>query len=101
MRNYRSVFWPAVLILVGVIALLANAGVISTDRLSLLLDMWPLILIVIGLELIARRGLQGATADLAAVLLVVIAAVGALAYIALPPIPAPPSRSTPGTPSVA
>lgn len=85
MRNYRSIFWPAVLILVGVIALLANAGVISTDRLSLLLDMWPLILIVIGLELIARRGLQGATADLAAVLIVVIAAVGALAYIALAP----------------
>jgi hypothetical protein len=89
MRNYRSVFWPAVLILVGVIALLANAGVISTDRLSLLIDMWPLILIVIGLELIARRGLQGATADLAAVLIVLIAAVGALAYTALAPNPGP------------
>jgi hypothetical protein len=70
-----------VLILVGVIALLANGGLISTDRLSLL--------IVIGLELIARRGLHGATADLAAVLIVVIAAVGALAYIALAPNPGP------------
>lgn len=87
MRNYRTVFWPAVLILVGVVALLANAGVISTDRLSLLFDMWPLILIVIGLELIARRGLQGATADLAAVLIVVVAAVGALAYVAVAPNP--------------
>ena len=87
MRNYRSVFWPAVLILVGVVALLANAGVISTDRLSLLIDMWPLILIVIGLELIARRRLQGNRADLAAVLIVVIAAGGALAYAALAPNP--------------
>jgi hypothetical protein len=87
MRNYRSVFWPAVLILVGVVALLANTGLISTDRLSLLVDMWPLILIVIGLELIARRRLQGSSADLAAVLIVVIAAGGALAYAALAPNP--------------
>src|SRR5258708_23450972 len=85
MRNYRRVFWPAVLILVGVMALLASAGAIPTDRLSLSPDRWPLILSVIGLELIARRGLQGASAALAAVLIVVIAAVGALAYIALAP----------------
>src|ERR1700716_2240183 len=87
MRHYRSFFWPVVLILAGVVALLVNAGVVSSDRLSLLIDMWPLILIVIGLELIARRGLQGATADLAAVLIVLIGAVGALAYIALAPNP--------------
>jgi hypothetical protein len=87
MRTYRSVFWPAVLILAGVVALLANTGVISSDRLSLLVDMWPLVLVVIGLELIARRRLQGSAADLAAVLIVVIAAVGALAYTALAPNP--------------
>src|ERR1700682_6856098 len=90
MRSYRSVFWPAVLILVGVVALLANAGLISTDRLSLLVDMWPLILIVIGLELIARRRLQGSAADLAAVLIVVIAAGGGPAYAG----PAPNPRTT-------
>jgi hypothetical protein len=93
MRNYRSVFWPAVLILVGVVALLANAGLISTDRLGLLIDMWPLILIVIGLEIIARRRLQGSAGDLAAVLIVVIAAGGALAYVTLAPNPGTPNET--------
>jgi hypothetical protein len=88
MRNqYRGLFWPGVLILVGVLALLANAGVISSDRLSLLVDLWPLILVVIGLELIARRGLQGTAAEVAAVLIVLIAVGGALAYVALAPNP--------------
>jgi hypothetical protein len=86
-RHYRGFFWPAVLILIGVIALLANAGVISTDRLELLTDLWPLILIVIGLEIIARRAFQGAAGDVAAVLIVLIAAGGALAYVALAPNP--------------
>ncbi|GAC1642488.1 MAG: DUF5668 domain-containing protein [Candidatus Dormibacteraceae bacterium] len=85
MRTYRSFFWPAVLILIGVVALLANAGLISTDRLSLLSDMWPLILVLIGLEMIAHRRFQGAAADVAAVLIVLIAAGGALLYVALTP----------------
>ena len=101
MRDYRGVFWPAVLILVGVVALLANAGLISTDRLSLFADMWPLILIVIGLEMIARRRLQGAAADLAAVLIVVIAAGGTLVTSPWRPTPARPTSSTRRPPSVA
>ena len=86
-RRYRGFFWPAVLILIGVVALLANAGLISTDRLALLTDLWPLILIVIGLEIIARRAVPGSAGDVAAVLIVVIAAGGALAYVALAPNP--------------
>jgi hypothetical protein len=87
MRRYRGVFWPAVLILAGVIALLANAGLISADRLTLLADMWPVILIVIGLVLIVQRRFQGAAADLAALLIVLVAAGGALTYAALAPNP--------------
>ena len=86
-RHYRGVFWPAVLILVGVVALMANAGLISAERLALLTDLWPLILIVIGLEIIARRALQGVAGDVAAVLIVLIAAGGAIAYAALAPNP--------------
>jgi hypothetical protein len=87
MRQYRSYFWPAILILIGVVALLVNAGVISTDRLSLLFDMWPLLLIVIGLELIVHRGVKGSAADVAAVLIVLLAVGAALAYVALAPNP--------------
>jgi hypothetical protein len=86
-RSYRSYFWPAVLILIGVFALMVNAGVVSTDRLSLLPDLWPVILIVIGLEILARRGLPGRAGDVAAVLIVLVAAGGALAYVALAPNP--------------
>src|SRR6202140_5558812 len=86
-RRYRSYFWPAVLILIGVVAFLVNSGVISTDRLSLLFDLWPLILIVIGLELLARRALPGQNGDVAAVLIVLLAAGGAVAYVALAPNP--------------
>ena len=64
-RSYRSFFWPVVLILAGIVALLINAGLISTERLSLLEDLWPVILIVIGLELLARRSLQGSAGDVA------------------------------------
>jgi Domain of unknown function (DUF5668) len=84
MRN-RGFFWPAVLILIGVIALLVNAGAISSDRLYRLVDLWPLILVVIGLELISRRAFQGAAGDLAAVLIVLVAAGGAVVYVAVGP----------------
>ena len=86
-RHYRSFFWPVVLILIGGVALLVNSGVISTDRLSLLGDLWPLILIVIGLELIVRRAVQGSAGGVAAVLIVLLAAGGAIAYVALAPNP--------------
>jgi hypothetical protein len=88
-RSYRSFFWPAVLILVGVFALLVNAGIVPIDRLDRLTDLWPLILVVIGLELLVRRGMQGAAAELAAALIILVAIVGAAAYVALgPAIPA-------------
>jgi Domain of unknown function (DUF5668) len=84
-RHYRSFFWPVVLIVIGIFALLIDLNLISADRLYRVVDLWPLILIVIGLELIARRTLQGAAVDIAAVLILVIAGVGAVAYVAVGP----------------
>src|SRR5258708_8486940 len=86
-RRYRSYFWPAVLILIGIIALLVNSGVISTDRLNLLFDLWPVILIVIGLELLGRRGIPGENGEVAGVRIVLLAAGGAIAYVARAPNP--------------
>jgi hypothetical protein len=84
-RHYRSFFWPGVLILVGIFALLVELNVISADRLYRLEDLWPLILIVIGLELVTRRALHGAAVDVAAVLILLIAAGGAVVYVAAGP----------------
>jgi hypothetical protein len=82
MRN-RSFFWPAILIAAGVIALVAETGAISSGRLYRLADLWPVVLIVIGLELITRRVLQGLTRDLAAALIVLVAVGGAVVYVAV------------------
>ena len=84
-NRYRGFFWPAILILAGILALLANIGVLSADRLSKLGDLWPLVLIVIGLELIARRAFQGPAAEMAGALIVILAVGGAVAYVALGP----------------
>ena len=53
--GYRSLFWPIVLIAVGVIWLLGNMGVISGANLVVLLRLWPLILILVGLDLLFGR----------------------------------------------
>lgn len=85
--RYRSYFWPAVLILAGVVALLVNIGAIPVDRLILLINLWPLVLIVIGLEVIVRRTLRGVSAEVAAAAIVVLAIIGATAYVAVNPSP--------------
>ena len=53
--RYRSLFWPLVLIGVGVVWLLVNLGVLSATSLGLLLNLWPLLLVGIGLDLIFGR----------------------------------------------
>ncbi len=85
--RYRSFFWPAILILAGVIALLVNTGRIPVERLGLLIALWPLILIVIGLELIVRRNLHGVAGDVAAALIVLLAIAGAAGYVIVAPSP--------------
>lgn len=51
-RRYRSFFWPIILIGVGAIWLLANLNLITVASLDSLVNLWPLILIVIGLNLL-------------------------------------------------
>jgi hypothetical protein len=52
------------------------------------IDLWPLVLIVIGLELIIRRTVHGSTGDIAAALVVLVAVIGAATYVAVTPNPA-------------
>lgn len=48
-------FWPVLLIGVGVIWLLSNLGLLPSTSLAWLLNLWPLILIVIGIDLLFGR----------------------------------------------
>ena len=54
-QGYRSLFWPIILIGVGLIWLLGNFGIISGANLAVLFRLWPLALIVIGLDLLFGR----------------------------------------------
>ncbi len=87
-RNQRGSLVGLLLVALGVIALLANLGLISADAVLGLLDLWPLLLIVIGLELIVRRLLAPPRATLAGAAILALAVVGALAYVSLVPPPA-------------
>lgn len=90
--RHRSLFWPGALILVGVIALLVTTGLINGDRLVAVVALWPLILVVVGLELIVRRSVRGAAADVAALLVIVLAIAAVVGYVVA--APAPPGSST-------
>src|SRR5206468_910686 len=52
----RGVFWPLVLIALGLLFLLSNYGFISGVSWLAILNLWPLLLILIGLDIaFARR----------------------------------------------
>lgn len=54
-RPYRSLFWPIVLIGVGLMWLLNNVGLISAANISVVFRLWPLVLIVMGFDLLFGR----------------------------------------------
>ncbi|MBN1122039.1 MAG: hypothetical protein JXJ17_13240 [Anaerolineae bacterium] len=56
-RSPRSLFWPIVLMSVGLFWLLFNLEVITAENLTVLVRLWPLFLIVLGLELLFGRRL--------------------------------------------
>lgn len=53
--RYRSFFWPLVFISVGALWLLVNLNVVPADNLWVLVRLWPLIFIIIGLDLLVGR----------------------------------------------
>lgn len=55
MRNYKSYFWPILLIGAGVMLLLSNMGLIEMASLFQLLNLWPLILVGVGINLMFGR----------------------------------------------
>ena len=86
--NSRSVFWPVVLIVIGLIWLLGNLTVLPPFNFSALLDLWPLALIVVGINMIIGRRWPVLRATIA-----ILAIGGALAYAYVAPslgfVPAP------------
>lgn len=72
--EYRSLFWPLALIGAGVTWLLYQQGILSPANISVLFRLWPLLLIIIGLDLLyGRRSPRlGALIGLGAIVLFVV-----------------------------
>ena len=53
----RGTFWPVVLIVLGGLLLLSNLGILPLGELrALLAKWWPLILILIGVSALLKKG---------------------------------------------
>ena len=60
-RRHFSIFWPVLLISIGVLLFLNNVGVIQGSGWDLAVSLWPVLLIVGGLDgLFRREGMVGA-----------------------------------------
>jgi Domain of unknown function (DUF5668) len=85
MPTLRSLVLPLILIGIGVVALLANLGVLSADAIERTVSLWPLILVLVGAELILHRVLPPASANLGRLALLGLMLVAVVAYAALGP----------------
>ncbi len=56
-RPHQSFFWPIMLIGAGAIWLLVNLGVIPSENLWILLRLWPVLIIMAGLDVLFSRRL--------------------------------------------
>jgi len=68
-KTYRSFFWPVILLGAGVIWLLVNLGILPTTNLWLLLQLWPVLIILAGLDVLFSRHLSLLGAFLALLLI--------------------------------
>jgi len=85
MYRNRGLLFPLILIAIGAIVLLANTGVLSSEALLRLGDLWPLLLVILGLQLILNHTLPRQQATLIGLGATVVIVIAAVAYAALAP----------------
>jgi cell wall-active antibiotic response 4TMS protein YvqF len=84
--TYGRSFWSIALIAVGVLFLLANLGYLNNWDSGRLVQLWPLLLILVGVEiLITRSSLPRQTASILGALVAIAAIVGAVIFVGLGP----------------
>jgi hypothetical protein len=76
----RGLVLPSILVAVGVVALLVNTGVIPAAALSRLADVWPLVLIVLGVDMVLRAKMDPVRAGRLGIVTVAVACAVALVY---------------------
>ena len=87
MPRNRGLILPLILIGIGVVVLLANTGVLSQQAVGRLGDLWPLLLVILGLQLILNHMLPRRQATLIGLAVMAVIVIGAVAYATLAPAP--------------
>jgi len=85
MYRNRGLLVPLLLIAIGAIVLLANVGVVTSEALLRLGDLWPLLLVILGLQLILNHTLPRQRATLIGLGATVLIVIAAVAYATLVP----------------
>jgi amino acid transporter len=92
-QQHARLTLPVVLIALGLIFLLINSKVLSSEGLQRLADLWPLLLVILGLQLVFRHLLDPRRSQIAGLAAAGIIVVAAFAYaIVGPPLPAGPQQ---------
>lgn len=85
MYRTRGLLFPLLVIAIGVIVLLANLRVLSSAALERLGDLWPLLLVILGLQLILNHTMPRQQATMTGLAAAAVIVAGALAYALLAP----------------
>ena len=85
MPRNRGLILPLILIGIGVVVLLANTGVLSQQAVGRLGDLWPLLLVILGLQLILNHTLPRRQATLIGLAVMAVIVIAAVAYATLAP----------------
>jgi len=71
-----SLFWPLLLITIGIVLLLSNFGLLPPGSINLLWRFWPLLLVIAGLDiLLGRRSAPGAIITTVVTIALIVGAV--------------------------
>ena len=79
---------PLILIVIGLVALLANLGLVATGLWERLFQLWPVLLLVIGIELLAGGESTRPAVRWGAFAVVLVLVAGATSYAVAPWLPA-------------
>jgi cell wall-active antibiotic response 4TMS protein YvqF len=84
--QYARSFWAVALIAVGALFLAGNLGYLKGWDAARLGDLWPLILVLVGAEILITRSFPRPTASALGALVAILAVVGAVLYVGLGPL---------------
>lgn len=80
-----ALFWGLVLVLIGGLALLFNLGLLQPEELTRVAALWPLLLILVGLQIVLARLLPRNTAAISLSLLALVLVAGSVGYVVSAP----------------